>query len=126
MKMNMEIEKAIDKIAEKFGIVVDWSQDNIYPYIRDILQRYRTVSIVHDAVAIGVLGLLILSAILILKSRGKSIKDSYDEFIFAIFMVLCFFVLAILLLITICEIYDLTNWIFVPEMQFVKELAKLE
>lgn len=125
MKMNMEIEKAIDKIAEKFGIVINWSQDNIYPYIRDILQRYRTVSIVHDAVAIGILGLLILSAILILKSRGKSIKDSYDEFIFAIFMVLYFFVLAFLLLITICKIYDLTNWIFVPEMQFVKELAKL-
>lgn len=124
--MNMEIEKAIDKIAEKFGIVVDWSQDNIYPYIRDILQRYRTVSIVHDAVAIGILGLLILSAILILKSRGKSIKDSYDEFIFVIFMVLYFFVLAFLLLITICKIYDLTSWIFVPEMQFVKELAKLK
>ena len=127
--MNMEIEKAIDKIAEKFGIVVDWSQDNIYPYIRDILQRYRTVSIVQDAVAIGILGLLILSAILFLKflkSRGKSIKDSYDEFIFVIFMALYFFVSAILLLITICEIYDLTNWIFVPEMQFVKELAKLK
>lgn len=125
----MEIEKAIDKIAEKFGIVVDWSQDNIYPYIRDILQRYRTVSIVQDAVAIGILGLLILSAILFLKflkSRGKSIKDSYDEFIFVIFMALYFFVSAILLLITICEIYDLTNWIFVPEMQFVKELAKLK
>lgn len=123
---NMEIEKAIDKIAEKFGIVVDWSQDNIYPYIRDILQRYRTASIVHDAVAIGILGLLILSAILILKSRGKSIKDSYDEFIFAIFMMFYYFGLATLLLITIWEIYDLTNWIFVPEMQFVKELAKLK
>lgn len=126
--MNMEIEKAIDKIAEKFGIVVDWSQDNIYPYIRDILQRYRTASIVQDAVTIGILGLLILSAILILKSilRRKSIEDSYDEFIFAIFTVFYFFGLAILLLITICKIYDLTSWIFVPEMQFVKELAKLK
>lgn len=126
--MNMEIEKAIDKIAEKFGIVVNGSQDNIYPYIRDILQRYRTASIVQDAVTIGILGLLILSAILILKSilRRKSIEDSYDEFIFAIFTVFYFFGLAILLLITICKIYDLTSWIFVPEMQFVKELAKLK
>lgn len=126
--MNMEIEKAIDKIAEKFGIVVNGSQDNIYPYIRDILRRYRTASIVQDAVTIGILGLLILSAILILKSilRRKSIEDSYDEFIFAIFTVFYFFGLAILLLITICKIYDLTSWIFVPEMQFVKELAKLK
>lgn len=126
--MDNELAKIFDKIAEKFGIVVNGSQDNIYPYIRDILQRYRTASIVQDAVTIGILGLLILSAILILKSilRRKSIEDSYDEFIFAIFTVFYFFGLAILLLITICKIYDLTSWIFVPEMQFVKELAKLK
>ena len=126
--MDNELAKIFDKIAEKFGIVVNGSQDNIYPYIRDILQRYRTASIVQDAVTIGILGLLILSAILTLKSilRRKSIEDSYDEFIFAIFTVFYFFGLAILLLITICKIYDLTSWIFVPEMQFVKELAKLK
>lgn len=132
--MNMEIEKAIDKIAEKFGIALDWSQDNIYPCIRDILQRYRTVSIVQDAVTIVLLVLSVILTTLALKHIFKQIisaddsadDDDDDDFISTIIIAVCIVWLLISVLVTIVNIYDITGWIFVPEMQFVKELAKLK
>lgn len=123
----MEIEKAIDKIAEKFGIVINWSQDNIYPYIRDILQRYRTVSIVQDAVTIVLFVLSVILTTLALKHIFKQIISADDDdFISAIIIAVCIVWLLISVLVTIVNIYDITGWIFVPEMQFVKELAKLK
>lgn len=126
----MEIEKAIDKIAEKFGIVVDWSQDNIYPYIRDILQRYRTASIVQDVVTIVLLALGTILATLALKyifkqDRKYIISADADDFISAVAIAVCIVWLLIFVPVTIANIYDMTGWIFVPEVQFVKELSKL-
>lgn len=127
----MEIEKALDQLAEKFGIVVDWSQDNIYPYIRDILQRYRTVSIVQDAVTIVLFVLGAILATLVLKyifkqDRKNIISADADDFISAIIIAVCIVLLLIFVPVTILNIYDITGWIFVPETQFVKELAKLK
>lgn len=127
----MEIEKALDQLAEKFGIVVDWSQDNIYPYIRDILNRYRTASIVQDAVTIVLFVLGAILATLVLKyifkqDRKYIISADADDFISAIIIAVCIVWLLIFVPATILNIYDITEWIFVPETQFVKELAKLK
>ena len=133
--MNMEIEKAIDKLAEKFGIVVDWSQDNIYPYIQDIFQRYHTVSIVQDAVTIVLLVLGAILATLVLKyilkyifkqDRKYIISEEADDLISAIIIAVCIVFLLIFVPVTIVSICDMAEWIFVPETQFVKELAKLK
>ena len=132
--MNMEIEKAIDQLAEKFGIVVDWSQD-IYSYVQDILNRYRTVSIVQDAVTIVLLVLGAILATLVLKyilkyifkqDRRYIISEEVDVLISAIIIAVCITFLLIFVPITIVSIYDMAEWIFVPETQFVKELAKLK
>lgn len=130
----MEIEKALDQLAEKFGIAVDWSQD-IYSYVQDILNRYRTVSIVQDAVIIVLLVLGAILATLVLKyilkyifkqDRKYIISADADDFISAIIIAACIVFLLIFVPITIVNINDITRWIFVPETQFVKELAKLK
>lgn len=127
----MEIEKALDQLAEKFGIAVDWSQD-IYSYVQDILNRYRTVSIVQDAITIVLFVLGAILATLVLKyifkqDRKYIISADADDFISAIIIAVCIVWLLILFVpAIILNIYDITGWIFVPETQFVKELAKLK
>ena len=126
----MGIEKAIDKIAEKFGIVVDWTQDNIYPYVKDIMEKYRTGKIVQDIIIIGILGLLVLLAILTLKhiftpKRKPFISKEEDEIVSAILITICLLALVLLIPIVIWEICNLIDWIFIPETQFIKEISKL-
>ena len=127
---NTEIEKALDQLAEKFGIVVDWSQ-GIYSYVQDILNRYRTVSIVQDAVTIVLFVLGAILATLVLKyifkqDRKNIISADADDFVSAIIIAVCIVLLLIFVPVTIVSIYDMAEWIFVPETQFVKELAKLK
>ena len=127
----MEIEKALDQLAEKFGIVVDWPQENIYPYIQDILQRYRTISIVQDAVTIVlfVLGAILATRVLkyiFKQDRKYIISADADDFISAIIIAVCIMLLVIFAPVIIVNVYDITRWIFVPETQFVKELAELK
>lgn len=126
----MGIEKAIDKIAEKFGIVVDWTQDNIYPYVKDIMGKYRTGKIVQDIIIIGILGLLVLLAILTLKqiftpNRKPFISKEDDDIVSAFLVAICLLALVFLIPIVIWKICNLIDWIFVPEMQFIKEISEL-
>lgn len=37
--MSDEIIKVLDALAEKFGIAVDWTRQNIQPYIEDLCHR---------------------------------------------------------------------------------------
>lgn len=37
--MSDEIIKILNALAEKFGIMVDWSQQNIQPYLQDLMYR---------------------------------------------------------------------------------------
>lgn len=126
----MEIEKIIDKIAEKFGIVIDWTQDNIYPYVKDIIGKYRTGKIVQDIIIIGILSLVVLLTILTLKhiftpNRKPLISKEEDEIVSAILVTICLLALVLLIPIVIWEICNLIDWIFIPETQFIKEISKL-
>lgn len=126
----MEIEKALDQLAEKFGVVVDWSQDR-YSYVQDILNQYRTVSIVQDAITIVLFVLGTILATLVLKyifkqDRKYIISADADDSISAIIIAVCIVFLLIFVPVTIASIYDMAEWIFVPETQFVKELAELK
>jgi hypothetical protein len=51
MEFSEQIIQVIDKIAEKIGIAIDWSQENILPYMQDLLRRYTTMQIVSNTVA---------------------------------------------------------------------------
>lgn len=37
--MSDEIIKVLDALGEKLGIVIDWTQQNVQPYIQDLCQR---------------------------------------------------------------------------------------
>ena len=47
MELNLDKE-LIDAIAEKVGIVIDWSIENIYPQLIEILERYRLYELIWN------------------------------------------------------------------------------
>lgn len=38
--MSEEIIKVIDELGKRFGIVIDWSNQNIMPYLQELLKRF--------------------------------------------------------------------------------------
>ena len=40
MNISKEILNTIDGLAERFGIVIDWSKENVYPQVADLCERF--------------------------------------------------------------------------------------
>ena len=38
--MSDEIIKILDDLGRRFGIVIDWSSQNVMPYLKDLMSRY--------------------------------------------------------------------------------------
>ena len=53
------MKEAIDLICEKIGVVIDWTADNVWPQVMDVLSRYRTYEIVEYAIG-TLLGIAII------------------------------------------------------------------
>ncbi len=40
MNISKEILNTIDGLGERFGIVIDWSKENVYPQVADVCERF--------------------------------------------------------------------------------------
>lgn len=137
--MDKELCNVIDKIAEKIGIAIDWSSENVMPYIQDIMQRYRTMSIVENIIAMTVCAIIITICIIVAVKMTKGIINGFhnsvssiwfdaDYDVVSIFSIVTYAIIAILLLISVIALCNATGelirWIYVPEVKFLEMLKE--
>lgn len=140
MEVSDQIIKVLDKIAEQIGLAVDWTQENIIPYVKDLLTRYATTQIISNIVAGGIyLSLIIISVVMIihiLRQRNKSNTKSifimsedgalFDEGWINVFGIIVIFISIIVLIIGIigfpCCVNSVIGWSTVPEVQIISDL----
>lgn len=87
MEVSDQIIKVLDKIAEQIGLAIDWTQENIIPYVKDLFARYATMQIISNIVAGGIyLSLIIISVVMIIhilrqhnKGNTKSIFIASED-----------------------------------------------
>lgn len=61
--MSQEIINVLEYIGGKLGIALDWTSENIWPQVLDILGRYRILQIVISGIwlAVALIALVVLS-----------------------------------------------------------------
>jgi hypothetical protein len=143
--MNEELCNVIDKIAEKIGVAIDWSSENVMPYIQDIIQRYRAMSIIETIIVMAVCAIVMTICVIVaikmakgiingLNNRVSSIwfdadhKDSYydDASTFSAAMTTLITILFLISFIVLCiATGNLIRWIYVPEVKFLELLKDL-
>ena len=138
--MDKELCNVIDKIAEKIGVAIDWSSENVMPYIQDIMQRYRTMSIVGNVVAIIVCTIIITICVILVIKMIKGIVNGlrnevssiwfdadYDEV--SNFSLVTSIIIIIPLLVSVIVLCvatgELIGWLYVPEVRFLGVLKRL-
>lgn len=136
MTFSKEFKEIIDIVAEKLGIAVDWTQENIMPWITDILHRFVTFNIIVSVLTTAVaFAFLVLGIIIIVKfikdyvSRKKSFLWE-DDFSFPTllgFIMIIAAAMSMLIsgLIFPDELQELLKWIVIPEFKVVEELTAL-
>lgn len=80
--MNISLnEEFINALAAKFGIFIDWTAENVYPQIMEILTRYRLYELTTNGIEVGLgLILFIIGIIYVLKIVKEIDNTSYDDF----------------------------------------------
>ena len=137
--MSQEIINVLEYIGGKLGIMLDWSSENIWPQVLDILGRYRILQIVISsiwlAVALIALVVFICLWIKIFKAYLACVKDKQDNLWWNwlsyrggadstgfVFVVALLSTIAALLIIPtlIVEPGEILKWVFIPEIQFLE------
>ena len=75
MNISKEILNTIDGLGERFGVVIDWSKDNIYPQVADICERLIHYKLVCQWIWFAVFVMILATGIALLMVM---IKDSRD------------------------------------------------
>lgn len=127
--MSNEVIKVLDNLAQKFGVAIDWTSQNIMPYLQELMSRFIKYKIATDVIwlVVGIV-LFIISIILFKKiqkwKKSKNFNTSYsdDDLLYAlgIFGIVC--IISGAITIIICYTNGIIQNIFVPELTVIKYL----
>lgn len=135
--MDEELCNIIDKIAEKIGIAIDWSSENVMPYIQDIMQRYRTMNIVNNIIVMTVCAIIITICVIGADKITKGITNGSQNTVSSIwfdadydvvstFSIATGTIIVISFLISVIVLcgatWELMGWLYVPEVKLLEVL----
>ena len=137
--MSEEIIKVLDYIGEKVGIAIDWTSEAVVPQITEIISRYTKFNIASHIAGIALCLALFIVAIVfivkIIKAYDNINKTNEDNFWFynwmgsteisdiTICMIAIVCIVIIISAVFVCiNIHELLKWIFIPELNIIKEL----
>lgn len=95
--ISNEIIKVLDKLCEKFGIVVDWTSQNVMPYMQDLMTRFIKYKMIINSfwLAIGIVLLIVTVIAIYILKKSNEYENNNDDFclmaigIGAMFIVSC-------------------------------------
>lgn len=140
--MNQEIINVLNYLGEKLGIAIDWSSENVWPQVMDILGRYRLFELVSTGFWLIIDVVIVFSAFLTLKRMTKDymkIKvDHEDNFLWTrrygynelTGFGWALFIISLLLgvtsiIATPIDIDEMFKWLIVPEIKYLEMLKGL-
>lgn len=134
--MSEEVIKILDDLSQRFGIAIDWSSQNILPYLQDLMTRliqYKNVQailwIIVSAIMFIVTGIVLK---VVLKYIGKY-YDSLDSHLYdedrvwakgLAWFIAGIFIFAFILVIAL-NIRGLVQNIYLPELTIIEYIQSL-
>ena len=75
MNVSKEILNVIDGLGERFGVVIDWSKDNVYPQVADICERLIHYKLVCQWIWFAVFAVILSAGIVLIIMLIKDRRD---------------------------------------------------
>lgn len=140
--MSEEIIKVLDYLGEQLGIAIDWSAENVWPQVMDILGRYRLLEIIFTCMWIFAETVFVVVSLIAivkcLKASARIRKTKEDNFWWyrgysstwmsgagAIITILSAVFGGSSLFMLPMDVGKLLKWIIVPEIQYLEMLKGL-
>ena len=122
--MAEQIIQVIDALCSKFGIAIDWSAENVIPYITELSSRYANYVIVSNAIYLVIYAILVFAGIKFVKMPKEGFLDSDEWEILMI--VLGLFYIGIMIVFTICTTFiipEIIKAITMPEFLLIERIV---
>lgn len=83
---NNYLVEAIEALALQFGLVVDWSSQNVLPYLEELSARIISheigMSIFWIAFVVSLTAIFVISGLIFYRLAVKSAEKSRDEYVY--------------------------------------------
>ena len=119
MTVSAQIIEVLDDLCRKFGLMIDWSQENILPYLQELVSKYIQWEVAVSWMYILMGAALLLVAIILFIVEYKT--DASVGFFYFLAIVL----IAAALLIFGIQAYDILTCKFFPEKQILEYVKYL-
>ena len=127
--MSDEIIKLLDDLGRRFGIAIDWSSENVIPYIQDLMSRYVNYETMTSAVWIVVALITIIGCsigILAINKHANKVldEDPYADWYIGKGLLIGTFIIMIgcFLICIICQTLDIVTCYTIPEKMIFEYL----
>ena len=130
MEVSNQIIEVLEYLSTKMGVVVDWTAENVMPYLRDLTERMVSYQIVNKSIQIGISALLMigLTVVMVLMLRKALEACRYSTgWDVAVPFIATFGPLSIIGMVFWlgCSLASLLKWIYLPEFQMVEYITNL-
>ena len=121
MQFSDEVIKIIDNLCEKFGMAIDWTSQNVIPYLQEVSQKIVNYEIGTSVVWL-VVGLIAL--IIGIMSVNKMNKTDDDGVAIACFITMLFLIpTGIIIIIT--QTLDIVTSFTLPEKIIYDQISNI-
>lgn len=121
--MSEEIIKVLDNLGQKFGIAIDWTSQNVLPYLQDLMNRFISLQNAKAITWIVILSILVIAIIIFIIVGIRLGKKEEDEEITAITIFIGITALICLLIPLIGNIFGLMQNIYTPELTLLEYIT---
>lgn len=126
MEFSQEIINILNYLGQKFGIAIDWTSENVMPYLEELCGRYIQYEIytsialcaTFGAIVIGTGLIWLISAIVNNCTCSTSYIPNVSKVVFFIALAICVIVCAV-------QAFDIIECYTIPEKTILEYLKSL-
>lgn len=124
MTFSKEIIEILDYIGSKFGIAIDWTSDNVMPYLQSLCEKYIQWEIATSAA--WIIGMILLTGLCFLIAYvGRSIYVGGSIYLDDIMIRIGVLIGIIGIAVISFQAYDIISAITFPELK-IYDFLKLK
>ena len=115
MSFSSQFIEVLNALCDKIGIAIDWTSQNVMPYLTDLATRLVNYEIWTSVAWIVILGVAFVVIWKLTKNTRKD--DSFDnEGKCVCAWVACCFIVIIFIVVACVEVFDIIRALTIPEV----------
>ena len=129
--MSEEIIKVLDELGKRFGIVIDWSNQNIIPYLQELLKRFICYRNITACVWIILSIAMTISGVGMIRALNRWRKsDDYgdydDDMLVGLGYIFSVFIVALGIGLIIGNVFGIIKNVCMPEMVIYEYITNIQ